>query len=84
MEYLLYIWNINITNNMENINELVDIIRLERLKQRITQKEIAKMIGVERHTIVTNEKKGANPKFKLLIAQADALGLDIKIKIDKK
>lgn len=69
----------NTTNSMDKIIEIVDKIRLERLKQRISQEKMAKLIGVERHTIISNEKKGANPKISILVAQAKVLGLEIKI-----
>lgn len=67
---------------------IIDLIKLERKKQGITQTELAKLVGCPQPSVVRIETKKLSPTINMLQRICDVLGLDItvtkKAKINKR
>ena len=59
--------------------EVVDYLRLERVRQRVYQREIAEVVGVTQPQVSQWEMGVWTPKVENLFAWADALGLEFEL-----
>ena len=69
-------------NELDSEFVLVKMIIRERLKQGLTQTELAKKIGTKQPVISRLEKGTFNPTVKFLYRVADALGAELRITIN--
>lgn len=65
-----------VPNNEEKlIDEIIDI----RIRQNISQKELAEKVGLKQQNLSRFEKKEHNPSLKLVYSIADALGYELQL-----
>lgn len=64
-----------------NIQETGVSIRERRKRLGIDQRSLAEIAGVSEHTIVNIESGQANPTFRILLSVADALGMEIVVRV---
>lgn len=64
--------------------DIIDLIKLERKRQRITQTELAKLVGCPQPSIVRIETRKLSPTISMLQRICDVLGLDIVVKKKEK
>ena len=60
---------------------LIEMIIEKRLKQGLTQKQLAKKIGTKQPVISRLERGAYNPSIKFLHRVADALNAELKVSI---
>lgn len=68
-------------DNLETEYTLIEMIIEKRIKQGLTQKQLAKKIGAKQPIISRLESGTYNPSVKFLHRIADALKADLKISI---
>lgn len=68
--------------NLENIKPAIDfaeIIRLERVKQNLTQKTLSELSGVSESSMQKIERGDHSIKFKIIMDVVNALGMNLWI-----
>ena len=74
-------------NNEENIinlkNEIIHKLINERIKLKLSQRDLAEKTGIHQSAIARIETKGAFPRIETLFIIANVLGLELKF-VNKK
>jgi ribosome-binding protein aMBF1 (putative translation factor) len=65
--------------NAKPVEELADVIRKERKKQKLTLQSLSELSGISYSSLVKIESGDVNLNFKLLIQLLDTLGLRLWI-----
>ncbi len=64
-------------SNEEILNEVSDNLRLERLKQRVSQEQLAEMVDISTKYLNMIENRKANPTIVIVIKICKALKIDL-------
>lgn len=68
----------------ELINQISDNIRLERLRKRISQENLAEMINISTKYLNMIENRKANPTILIVVKICNALDIDLNTIYFKK
>ena len=69
---------------MEKEIQIVKLLRQARQKQRVTQVELAKRIGMTQPQLSNLESMANSPSWNTINRYAAGLGLDVSIKLTKR
>ena len=69
---------------MEKEIQIMKLLRQARQKQRVTQVELAKRIGMTQPQLSNLESMANSPSLKTINRYAAGLGLDVSIKLTKR
>lgn len=69
---------------MEKEIQIMKLLRQARQKQRVTQVELAKRIGMTQPQLSNLESMANSPSWNTITRYAAGLGLDISIKLTKR
>ena len=69
---------------MEKEIQIMKLLRQARQKQRVTQVELAKRIGMTQPQLSNLESMANSPSLKTINRYAAGLGLDVGIKLTKR
>ena len=69
---------------MENETQIMKLLRQARQKQRVTQVELAKRIGMTQPQLSNLESMANSPSWNTINRYAAGLGLDVSIKLTKR
>jgi transcriptional regulator with XRE-family HTH domain len=66
------------------IMDLIKVLKKERLKQKLTQEDLADKAGISSHTISNIELGNSYPTLRLFVELASELGLEVLLRSTKK
>lgn len=69
---------------MEKEIQIMKLLRQARQKQRVTQVELAKRIGMTQPQLSNLESMANSPSWNTITRYAAGLGLDVSIKLTKR
>ena len=69
---------------MEKEIQIMKLLRQARQKQRVTQVELAKRIGMTQPQLSNLESMANSPSWNTISRYAAGLGLDVRIKLTKR
>lgn len=69
---------------MEKEIQIMKLLRQARQKQRVTQVELAKRIGMTQPQLSNLESMANSPSWNTITRYAEGLGLDLSIKLTKR
>ena len=69
---------------MKNEIQIMELLRQARQKQRVTQVELAKRIGMTQPQLSNLESMANSPSWNTITRYAAGLGLDVSIKLTKR
>lgn len=81
MSFILDIWEVS-SVEMESAYGLGQAVRRARLRQGLSQQQLADRVGLSRQWLVQLEQGKANPTWDLLLRLMSALDLRMKLETD--